>query len=117
MINTEQDLLKLIGTQESREIDFKQTLRLDENKDSATIELCRDIAAFANTNGGEIIYGMNEENLVATELVGIEIDDLDGFLQKIENKIKDKNPAKDTREKYSANQIAEFQIRYSNYSP
>jgi hypothetical protein len=90
MIITEQDLLKFIGTQESREVDFKQTLKLDEKSDAALLELCRDVAAFANTVGGKIIYGMNEDKLVATELVGIPIDDPDSFIQKIENRIKDK---------------------------
>lgn len=90
MITTEQDLLKLIGMQESRELDFKQTLKIDEKSDADTLELCRDISAFANTIGGKIIYGMNEEKFVATELVGIPIDDLNNFMQKIENKIKDK---------------------------
>lgn len=89
MIRSKDDILQLINTMESRTIDFKQSLFLDDKKGKDTLELCKDVSAFANTIGGQIIYGMKEEKLIATELVGIELDDPDEVVQKIENKIKD----------------------------
>ncbi len=87
MITTKEELQQLIGKQESRTIDFKQTLILDNKGD--TLELLKDVCSFANTVGGQIIYGMKEENEVATELIGIEIENLGSFMQSIENKVKE----------------------------
>lgn len=89
MIKSESELQQLIGSQESRTLDFKQTLNLNETKNKETLELLKDITSFANTVGGQIIYGIKEENLVATELVGIELTNPDETVQKIENKLKE----------------------------
>lgn len=63
------DLKSLIENQieESIHLDFKagQALSKQESKKK---ELSKDIAAFANSDGGIIIYGINEENHVAKSL-------------------------------------------------
>ena len=82
----EADLQSLIGTSnESQFIDFKEFAYREppasalqgtpaENakaKSKWKLDLCKDICAFANANGGLIICGMLEENGVATEVCGL----------------------------------------------
>ena len=66
---TEEDLLELISTQaeESVHLDFKSSGALDK-KDDKRAEIAKDVSAFANSDGGIIVYGMNEENHVAHSL-------------------------------------------------
>ena len=66
---TEVDLLELISTQaeESVYLDFKSAGALDK-KDDKRAEIAKDVSAFANSDGGIIVYGMNEENHVAHSL-------------------------------------------------
>lgn len=68
---TEADLQKLVqnGVRESRIIEYKQNIQLKEPKQKQ--ELLCDIAAFANTEGGEIIYGMESKDGVPTKLIGL----------------------------------------------
>src|SRR5713226_4181679 len=67
----ENDLLDMVkaGTQESIELDFKESGSLqatDKKKD----DISKDVSAFANSAGGTIIYGMTEDKVthVATGL-------------------------------------------------
>ncbi len=67
----ENDLLDMVkaGTQESIELDFKESGSLqatDKKKD----DISKDVSAFANSAGGTIIYGMMEDKVthVATGL-------------------------------------------------
>ncbi len=57
---TETELLKLIsaGQEENLQLDFKRTVVLD---DKGKTELSKDVSAFANTIGGQIIIGMDED--------------------------------------------------------
>lgn len=58
-----EDLQKLIQDQieESINLDYKSAKSLDKS-DSKKREIAKDISAFANSDGGIIIYGMQEEN-------------------------------------------------------
>ncbi|MBX9587571.1 MAG: ATP-binding protein [Gammaproteobacteria bacterium] len=58
---SEQDLNNFIKNQvpESRYLEYKSQILLDGNE---KYEFCRDVSAFANTEGGHIIYGIKEEN-------------------------------------------------------
>src|SRR6266700_3923260 len=67
----ENDLLDMVkaGTQESIELDFKESDSLqatDKKKD----DISKDVSAFANSAGGTIVYGMTEDKVthVATGL-------------------------------------------------
>ena len=60
----ENDLLDMVkaGTQESIELDFKESGSLqatDKKKD----DISKDVSAFANSAGGTIIYGMTEDKV------------------------------------------------------
>ncbi len=83
---SEADLLGLIGTsKEDQAVDFKKSAyqqppdsELPTNqgernkvKNRWKVDLCTDLSAFANANGGWIICGMKEEGGTATELCGI----------------------------------------------
>jgi Putative DNA-binding domain len=61
----ENDLLDIIkaGTQESIELDFKNSLALVnvKGKTEARYEISKDVSAFANSAGGTLIYGITED--------------------------------------------------------
>ncbi|WP_316837252.1 ATP-binding protein [Pedobacter nutrimenti] len=63
------DLIGLIQIQaeESTHIDFKSGGSL-EKSDKKKVEIGKDVSAFANADGGIIVYGMKEENHVASEI-------------------------------------------------
>ena len=83
------DLLRLIenGVAEGREIEYKRDPigRADEEKK----EFLKDVSSFVNGAGGHIIIGMRTEDGVATELVGIEVADLDAEVQRLDSMIRD----------------------------
>lgn len=82
---TEADLQKLIqdAVRESRIIEYKQDLQLATAAQKQ--ELLSDITAFANTEGGEIIYGMAATNGVASDLIGLKNYNHDQAVSTIEN--------------------------------
>ncbi len=65
---TEADLLRLVEDEvrEDVEIDYKVKLESDCQ------EFARDVSSFANTKGGYLVYGMDEENELPTRLVALE---------------------------------------------
>lgn len=73
----EEFLLDLVkdGATEDRHIDFKEKLEL--STDAQKKEFLADVTSFANAAGGALIYGMKEEDKVAVELCGIELDQPD----------------------------------------
>ena len=63
------DLNRLIaeGIKESLTLDYKGSPslgKLDKQRD----ELCKDVTAFANSAGGQIVYGVEEDKHVPTRL-------------------------------------------------
>ena len=61
----DQDLMDLIGKQKSDlRIDFKQQHYdgYNTNEDQYRREICKDISAMANAEGGYILIGVNEDN-------------------------------------------------------
>jgi hypothetical protein len=45
---------------ESLTLEYKDSRAIDKSKDDKKIEMARDVSAFANSDGGQIIYGMTE---------------------------------------------------------
>ena len=92
------DLESMISNkaEESINLDFKSAGSLDKS-DRKKIEITKDISAFANSDGGIIIYGISESNHVANEFSFIDGDEFtkewlehvinSGIQQKIENVI------------------------------
>ena len=65
---TEEDLRELISSQaeESIHLDFKAAGALDKTNEKRA-EIAKDVSAFANSDGGIIVYGIIEENHVASD--------------------------------------------------
>lgn len=63
----ESDINALIanGVEESIHLDFKAAGSLDKHVNKKR-EIAKDVSAFANSDGGVIVYGITEENHVAT---------------------------------------------------
>ena len=58
------------GEAESKTIDFKRDLVGQSDGDKK--EFLYDVSSFANTIGGDLVFGMDERQGVATELVGLD---------------------------------------------
>ncbi|MEO6803124.1 MAG: ATP-binding protein [Granulicella sp.] len=74
---TEEDLQALItnGVAEGRTIDYKRDL--PGNSDSDKKELLADVSPFANTGGGDLVFGMSEAGGLPTQITGTGAADLD----------------------------------------
>lgn len=68
-LSTEADLQKLIDDeiQESLTLDYKASPSLAKDSRSRD-ELCKDVSAFANSAGGQIIYGIEEKDRKPTKI-------------------------------------------------
>src|SRR5687768_2178235 len=88
-VPTENDLLNLIESQvsEGKQIDYK--IGLSINTDEEKKEFLADVTSFANTSGGRLVIGMNEDKGLPIELLGIQIDDIDKTKLKLEGIIRD----------------------------
>lgn len=88
---TETDLQNLITNQipEGTTIEYKATLSLDKPEEKK--EFVRDIAAFANTRGGDVVYGIKEDRDrgIPQELCGVSLANADLMKQRLENLVRD----------------------------
>lgn len=58
---TEQDLEDLVGQPESFRLEFKSSRLFKESQNRITDSLSREVSAFANSEGGHIVIGIEEE--------------------------------------------------------
>jgi len=58
---------------ESERIEYKVELKMNTDKEKR--ELCKDISAFANSQGGYLFFGIAETNGIPTSISGIQFDD------------------------------------------
>lgn len=86
---TESDLERLIadGVPESRELEYKRD-RIGSD-DNAKREFLKDVTAFANTQSGHIVIGMDASGGVPTDLSGITGTDPDSEKQRLQNMLRD----------------------------
>lgn len=61
---TIEDLKNLLGQAESSRLEFKSSRLLSKNKDEYIRDLTREISAFANSEGGIIIIGIEEDKKI-----------------------------------------------------
>jgi hypothetical protein len=82
---TEDDLVALIENQvrEGRTIDCKR--ELPGGNDASKKEFLADVSSFANTSGGDLIFGMDEVEALPSKIVGLQSGDLDKERQRLEN--------------------------------
>jgi len=80
-------LAQLIENQvaEGRDLDFKRDLPGGNDED--TREFLADVTALANAQGGHMIYGIEEANGVAAQLLGVEVADPDAQILRLEGKL------------------------------
>lgn len=71
----EQDILDLVDNEmsEGKTLDYKRDLPADNNDGKA--EFLADVVSFANTAGGYMLFGVDEDKGVAIAVPGIELKD------------------------------------------
>jgi Predicted transcriptional regulator containing an HTH domain and an uncharacterized domain shared with the mammalian protein Schlafen len=79
--------LKEEEIQEGKKIDYK--LEIDLKKPGERKEFCADVTSFANTVGGQLIYGVKEEKGIISDFPGLEVDDKDKMKLRIESTLRD----------------------------
>lgn len=70
---TEEDLRQLIDSQvqESKTLEYKR--QLPDRLDAGKVKFLRTLAAFANTDGGDVLFGMEAEDGLPKRLVGLQM--------------------------------------------
>ena len=71
------------GFSEASVIEYKSQLNFGNNEEIEKV--LSQVVSFSNARGGDIIYGINAEKGVPKVVLGQEIDDADGLIQRIEN--------------------------------
>lgn len=81
----EDDLLALItnAVSEGRTIDYKR--ELPGNSDGDKKEFLADVSSFANTSGGDLVFGMDEAEGLPTQLAGFQSANTDAEILRLEN--------------------------------
>lgn len=96
-----EDLRELIGNLEYREnnyLDYKSSFSIlnykdKKDRDKAIVEFRNDVCSFANSEGGYLIYGIEEDGEgIAKNIVGIEIPNKDKFELSIKDYLKKVSP-------------------------
>ncbi len=91
---TEEDFTEIINNLDYREnqyLDYKRTfsfLEADKSKAAEKIaEFRNDVCAFANAEGGYLIYGIADKDGMASSIIGVDIDNPDKFELDLRNKL------------------------------
>jgi hypothetical protein len=72
---------------EARQVEYKLTVPSED--DSSKKEFLADVSSFANASGGYLIIGMQAKEGLPTAVVGIDCDDADSELLRMENIVRD----------------------------
>lgn len=86
---TEADLTDLVtaGVAERKTLDYKQ--QLPGGSDAEKREFLADVSSFANTAGGDLIFGVTEVGGLPTGIPGVQIGDPDKEVLRLESIIRD----------------------------
>ena len=81
----ESDLDGLVtnSVSESKTLEYKSQLKIYSDKEK--LEFLKDVSALANSAGGDLIFGVDEEKGIAKSVSGIDIDDPDRLGLQIED--------------------------------
>lgn len=79
--------LKVNKRQEDRYLEYKSELPTEKEKSKKGF--LQEIIAFANTSGGDLLCGITEKKGVPEELIGLQINDIDKEILRLENMIRD----------------------------
>jgi hypothetical protein len=82
---TEDDLLAVIANavSEGRTIDYKR--ELPGNSDGDKKEFLADVSSFANTSGGDLVFGMDEVEGLPTQVIGFQSANADLEIQRLDS--------------------------------
>lgn len=82
---SEDDLLALVnnGVAEGRTIDYKRDLPGTSDVDKK--EFLADVSSFANTAGGDLVFGVDEHEGLPTQLIGLRSGDIDLEVRRLES--------------------------------
>ncbi len=82
------DLIFLLENKvrENKTLEYKRDL--PGNKDSEKIKYLTEICALANTEGGDLIFGITDEKGTPKDLAGLDIDNPDSEILRLENLIR-----------------------------
>lgn len=80
----EADLLALIanGVPESKQLEYKR--EIPDNSDGGKVKFLRSVTAFANTQGGYLIYGVEATDGIPKRLIPLAMSSIDQVLQRLE---------------------------------
>ena len=84
---TDLEQLQSNAVLEGKTIEYKK--QLPTNSDADRKEFLADISSFANASGGDLIFGITEENGSPKSINGVEIENVDEEIRKYENIIRD----------------------------
>lgn len=86
---SEQDIQSLIANSvsEGRTIEYKR--ELPGNSDAEKKEFLADVSSFANTSGGDVVYGVEEAKGVPIATAGLAISDLDQETRRLDSILAD----------------------------
>jgi hypothetical protein len=79
--------LKASGVEEGATIEYKRDL--PGTKDEDKREFLADVSSFANTDGGDIVYGVIEDQGVITDVIGTTCPDFDTEVLRLESLVRD----------------------------
>jgi Putative DNA-binding domain len=81
-------LRSLVDNQVSERSDLEFKRDLPGRGDEDIKEFLADITSLANTQGGDLLFGLNEVDGVASELVGLDVGDPDAEILRLENSLR-----------------------------
>ena len=74
------------GARERRRLEFKQ--QLPARDDAAKNEFRADVSSFANAGGGDLVYGVQDEDGVAVKITPLD-GDADAEIRRLESMLRD----------------------------